>query len=136
MTAKRILIVDDDAFIRRPLEFLLKREGFVTEVVGDGNACLDAMERLRPDLVCLDIMMPVRDGFSTCEEIRRRPHLAPTPVIFLSAKGQDADLARGAALGAVDFVAKPYSPTDLLARIRSVLEGQSDGSMEGDHETR
>src|SRR2546425_6292369 len=95
MSRKRILIVDDDAFIRRPLEFLLKREGFTTEVVGDGNACLDAMERTCPDLVCLDIMMPVRDGFSTCEEIRRRPHLAGTPVIFLSAKGQDADLARG-----------------------------------------
>lgn len=122
MEKKRILIVDDDAFIRRPLEFLLNRAGFETEVVGDGEACLEAMERSLPDLVCLDVMMPVLDGFSTCEEIRRRPHLAETPVIFLSAKGQDADLARGSALGAIDFVAKPYSPTELVSKIRAVLE--------------
>lgn len=134
MGGERILIVDDDAFIRRPLEFLLKRQGFVTEVVGDGEACLDAMERTPPDLVCLDVMMPVRDGFSTCEEIRRRPHLAGTPVIFLSAKGQDADIARGAALGAVDFVAKPYSPAELVSRIRTVLEQRF--ISEADHETR
>ena len=124
MRKKKVLIVDDDAFIRRPLEFLLKREGFETEVAGDGEASLDAMERDRPDLVCLDVMMPVRDGFSTCEEIRRRPHLAATPVIFLSAKGQESDVARGAALGAIDFLAKPYSPADLVSKIRAVLGEQ------------
>jgi DNA-binding response OmpR family regulator len=123
MASRFILIVDDDAFIRRPLEMLLKREGFETEVAEHGEACLEAMERRRPDLVCLDIMMPVRDGFSTCEEIRRRPHLATTPVIFLSAKGQDGDVARGIALGAIDFVAKPYSPAELVSKIRSALEG-------------
>lgn len=119
---KRILIVDDDAFIRRPLEVLLKRAGFETDIAGDGEACLAAMERWRPDLVCLDVMMPVRDGFSTLEEIRRRTHLEGTPVILLSAKGQDGDIARGQALGAIAFVAKPYSPKDLLLRIKTVLE--------------
>ena len=122
MAAKRILIVDDDAFIRRPLEFLLKRAGFDTDMASDGEACLASMERCRPDLVCLDLMMPGRDGFSTLEEIRRRTHLEATPVILLSAKGQDHDIARGMALGAVDFVPKPYSPKDLLNRIKSVLE--------------
>jgi two-component system alkaline phosphatase synthesis response regulator PhoP len=121
MSAKRILIVDDDAFIRRPLEVLLKREGFETDVAGDGGACLDAMERHLPDLVCLDIMMPVLDGFSTCEEIRKRAHLARTPVIFLSAKGQDGDLARAAALGANGFFSKPYSPTELVSKIKEAL---------------
>lgn len=124
MERKKILIVDDDAFILRPLEFLLKREGFETEVAEDGDACLLKMERFLPDLVCMDVMMPIRDGFSTCEEIRRRPKLAGTPVIFLSAKGQDADIARGQALGAIDFVAKPYSPTELLSRIRAALDLQ------------
>lgn len=119
---KRILIVDDDAFIRRPLEFLLKNAGFETDIAGDGEACLVAMERFRPDLVCLDVMMPVRDGFSTLEEIRKRSHLESTPVILLSAKGQDGDIARGQALGAVAFVPKPYSPKELLSRIRDVLE--------------
>ena len=120
-TRKRILIVDDDAFIRRPLQFLLNREGFETEVVGDGEACLESMEQRRPDLVCLDIMMPGRDGFSTCEEIRRRPTLSGIPVIFLSAKGQEGDVTRGMSLGAIDFVSKPYSPTELLSKIKSVL---------------
>ena len=79
------------------------------------------MERWRPDLVCLDVMMPIRDGFSTLEEIRRREHLGKTPVILLSAKGQDQDVARGMALGAIDFVPKPYSPKQLLIRIQDVL---------------
>jgi two-component system phosphate regulon response regulator PhoB len=122
MTPKRILIVDDDAFIRRPLEFLLKRAGFETDIAANGEECLAAMERARPDLVCLDLMMPGRDGFSTLEEIRRREHLGSTPVILLSAKGQDQDIARGMALGAADFVPKPYSPKELLTRIRSVLD--------------
>lgn len=123
MKKKRILIVDDDAFIRRPLEFLLKKAGFETDVAGDGDACLAAMERCLPDLVCLDVMMPVRDGFSTLEEIRRRSHMERTPVILLSAKGQDGDVARGRELGAVAFVPKPYSPTELLSRIKGLLEG-------------
>ena len=121
MTGPRILIVDDDAFIRRPLEVLLRREGFEIDLAGDGDACLTAMEQARPDLVCMDIMMPGRDGFSACEEIRRRPHLAGTPVIFLSAKGQDADIVRGTELGAAGFVAKPYSPAELVRKIREVL---------------
>ena len=121
MNRKRILIVDDDAFIRRPLEFLLKRAGFETEIAADGEAALAAMERFRPDLVCLDVMMPVRDGFSTLEEMGRLGTLSRTPVILLSAKGQDKDVARGMELGAVDFFAKPYSPTELLSRVMSVL---------------
>ena len=121
MTGPRILIVDDDAFIRRPLEVLLRREGFEIDLAGDGEACLAAMEQARPDLVCMDIMMPGLDGFSACEEIRRRPHLAGTPVIFLSAKGQDADIVRGTTLGAAGFVAKPYSPAELVRKIREVL---------------
>lgn len=136
MAKKRILIVDDDAFIRRPLEVLLKREGFETDVAGDGEACLDAMERSRPDLVCLDVMMPRRDGFATCEEIRRRPHLASVPVIFLSAKGQDGDRARGNALGAIDFVAKPYSPTELVSRIRAALKEGVEGCRSQDEVLR
>ena len=124
MSRKRILIVDDDAFIRRPLEFLLRREGFDTEVAGDGEACLQAMERCLPDLVCLDVMMPVRDGFSTLEEIRRRSNLARTPIILLSAKGQERDVTRGLELGAIDFVHKPYSPTELLSRIKQILAAE------------
>jgi DNA-binding response OmpR family regulator len=125
MSRKRILIVDDDAFIRRPLEFLLRRAGFETEIAADGQAALDAMERFRPDLVCMDVMMPIRDGFSTLEEMGRLGTLSRTPVILLSAKGQNKDVTRGMELGAVDFFAKPYSPTELLSRIMSVLATES-----------
>ena len=131
MTRKRILIVDDDAFIRRPLEFLLKRAGFETEIAGDGQAALDAIDRFRPDLVCMDVMMPVRDAFSTLEEMGRRGVLSHTSVILLSAKGQNKDVTRGMELGAVDFFAKPYSPTELLSRIMSVLATESVREVKG-----
>jgi DNA-binding response OmpR family regulator len=131
VSRKRILIVDDDAFIRRPLEFLLKRAGFETEIAADGQAGLDAMERFRPDLVCMDVMMPVRDGFSTLEEMGRLGTLGRIPVILLSAKGQDKDVERGLELGAVDFFAKPYSPTELLSRIMSVLATEDVKEVKG-----
>ncbi len=115
-----VLIVDDDPFIRRPLQYLLERNGYETSVAGDGVECLEQAERRRPDLVCLDVMMPRQDGFATTEALRARfgPGL---PIILLTAKGQEADRTRGLALGADDFIAKPYSPVELLARIRSAL---------------
>jgi len=131
MSRKRILIVDDDAFIRRPLEFLLKRAGFETEIAADGQAALEAIERFRPDLVCMDVMMPVRDGFSTLEEMGRMGTLSHTPVILLSAKGQNKDVTRGMELGAADFFAKPYSPTELLSRIMSVLATEAVKEVKG-----
>ena len=122
MTTARplVLIVDDDPFIRRPLQYLLEKNGYETVLAGDGIECLEQAESRRPDLVCLDVMMPRQDGFVTTGALRNR-FGSSLPIILLTAKGQEADRARGLALGADDFLSKPYSPVELLARIRSAL---------------
>jgi CheY-like chemotaxis protein len=120
--APRILIVDDDAFIRRPLELILRAEGFEPHTAVDGDDCLRRLETLRPDLIILDIMMPGRDGFEVCRRVKEDPRLREIPVVLLSARGRPVDLDKGIALGAAGYVTKPYSPTDLLRKVRGLLE--------------
>jgi DNA-binding response OmpR family regulator len=129
-SAKKILIVDDDAFIRRPLEFILRAEGFDAVTACDGDECLRAVRDRKPDLIFLDVMMPGQDGFSVCTALKRDPRHADIPVILLSARGQDSDRERGLAVGALDFLTKPYSPSDLVRRVREVLfdSGDHDGT--------
>lgn len=119
--AHRILIVDDDAFIRRPLELLLREEGFDPSVAVDGDECLRHVASDAPDLIVLDVMMPGRDGFSVCSALKADPRFAGIPVILLSARGMECDRQRGIDLGAADFVTKPYSPSDLLRRVRELV---------------
>jgi DNA-binding response OmpR family regulator len=127
MSRPKVLVVDDDAFIRRPLQYLLEKAGFETDVACDGVECLEKMEERWPDLVCLDLMMPRQDGFATCEAIRNETSRRRVAIILLSAKGQESDRERGLALGADDFISKPYSPSDLIARIRAILAIQHAG---------
>ena len=117
----KIMVVDDDAFIRRPLEFILRAEGFETVMVEDGNACLSQVPETSPDLIILDIMMPGCDGFEVCRTIKSDPQLAQIPIILLSARCQGPDRERGLALGAADYMTKPYSPSELISRIRELL---------------
>ena len=117
----RVLIVDDDAFIRRPLEFILKAEGFDPETAKDGEECLQRVKQLAPDLIFLDVMMPGLDGFSVCRELKADPETAGIPVILLSAKGHEHDRTRGLELGAEDYMTKPYSPSELIRRVREIL---------------
>lgn len=117
----RILIVDDDAFIRRPLELLLREEGFEPDTAVDGDDCMRKVEARPPDLIFLDLMMPGRDGFAVCDALKRDPRFASIPVILLSARGQEADRRRGRDAGAIDFMTKPYSPSELVRRVRDVL---------------
>lgn len=118
---KRILVVDDDAFIRRPLLYILEEEGFAATAAVDGDDCLARLDDAAPDLVLLDVMMPGRDGFAVCRTLKQHPRWGGVPVILLSAKGQESDRERGLALGAADFLTKPYSPADLLQRVRRHL---------------
>ena len=118
---KKILIVDDDAFIRRPLEFILQAEGYEALTACDGDECLRKVDEGEPDLIFLDVMMPGRDGFSVCSMLKRDPRRAHIPVILLSARGQESDRERGLAAGALDFMTKPYSPSDLLRRVREIF---------------
>lgn len=118
---KTILIVDDDVYIRRPLEFILREEGYEPVTASDGEEGLRKAAEVRPDLIFLDVMMPGLDGFSVCRKLKEDPGLAPIPIILLSARGQDEDRDRGLGAGAADFMTKPYSPAELVRRVRELL---------------
>ncbi len=126
---KKILIIDDDAFIRRPLEFILREEGFEPTTAVSGEDGLSKLEGDRPDLILLDVMMPGLDGFSVCRQVKADPRFAAIPVILLTAKGQESDRDRGFAAGATEFMNKPYSPSELLRRVREILVGTETGSV-------
>jgi DNA-binding response OmpR family regulator len=119
---RRILVADDDAFIRRPLEWILLQEGFNAETAADGDECMEMLRNNPPDLLILDVMMPGLDGFEICRRIKDDSGLREIPVILLSARGREHDRERGMALGAAEYLTKPYSPTDLMQRIRGLLE--------------
>jgi len=118
---KRILIVDDDAFIRRPLEFILREEGFQAATAASADEGLRAIESWIPDLIFLDVMMPGKDGLTWCAELKSDPRFASIPIVLLSARGQDRDRERALASGAVEFMTKPYSPFELKRRVHELL---------------
>jgi two-component system response regulator RegX3 len=114
----RILIVEDEPSLSEPLSFLLRREGYDTEVAADGREALAAFDRAGADLVLLDLMLPGLPGTEVCRELRTR---SSVPIIMLTAKDSEVDIVVGLELGADDYVTKPYSTRELLARIRAVL---------------
>ncbi|RJF89018.1 response regulator [Oleomonas cavernae] len=118
MTEKTILLVEDDGEIRDLLSTFLRREGFAVEGAADAAAMDAALARTTPDLVVLDLMLPGEDGLSIC---RRLSHRGDLPILILTAKGDDIDRIIGLELGADDYMAKPFNPRELLARIRAVL---------------
>jgi DNA-binding response OmpR family regulator len=118
---KKILIADDEPNIVAALEFLLERSGYDVHVARNGDEALATVESFVPDLVLLDIMMPVRSGYEVCKRIRERADWRHIKIIMLSAKGRDAEVSKGLATGADLYVIKPFSPADLLARIKDLL---------------
>jgi two-component system response regulator RegX3 len=114
----RILIVEDEPSLSEPLSFLLRREGYDTAISGDGRAALAEFDRSGADLVLLDLMLPGLSGTEVCRELRSR---SAVPIIMLTAKDSEVDIVVGLELGADDYVTKPYSSRELLARIRAVL---------------
>ena len=122
-SARRVLVVDDEPYIARIIQLKLENGPYHVELAEDGRT---ALERLRSDadidLILLDIMMPHVSGLEVLAELRQLPHRSGTPVIMLTAKGQDADRERAAELGATDFLTKPFSPKKLLARIDEIFE--------------
>jgi two-component system, OmpR family, response regulator ResD len=115
----QVLVVDDDAIVRDVLERYLSRAGFGVRTAVDGRAAIDEFDRRRPDLVVLDLMLPALDGFEVFRRVRSR---APdAPVIMLTARGAETDRVVGLDSGADDYVAKPFSPREVVARVRAVL---------------
>ena len=119
--AKKILIADDEPNIVTALEFLLERAGYATQVARNGEEALVAIAADAPDLVLLDIMMPVKSGYEVCRRIREQPEWRHIKVVMLSAKGRDAEVTKGLAMGADLYVTKPFSTRELLAQIKGLL---------------
>jgi DNA-binding response OmpR family regulator len=119
--AKRVLVVDDEPNIVMSLRFLMEREGFQVEVASTGQAAVAALDRAPADLVLLDIMMPELDGFEVCQRIRDNPAWRATKIVMLTAKGRDVERDRGLALGADEYVTKPFSTRDLVAKVKQML---------------
>jgi two-component system phosphate regulon response regulator PhoB len=116
-----IFVVEDDPDISRLVRHHLETAGFSVRVFGGGHGVLGEAERQRPGLFLLDIMVPGSDGLELCRRIRQTPSLAMTPVIFLTAKSGEADRVLGLEIGADDYIPKPFSPRELVARVKAVL---------------
>jgi DNA-binding response OmpR family regulator len=117
----RILVVDDEPFILRSLTFVLRKEGFDVLEARDGEEALAAIHEHRPALVFLDVMMPKKNGYEVCQEVKADPELEDTWVIMLTAKGQESDRDKGLALGADEYMTKPFSPSRITERVRELL---------------
>ena len=116
-----ISVVEDDPDISRLVRHHLEGAGFAVKLYATGNAILAESERQRPTLFILDIMVPGKDGLELCRQIRQTQSLAMIPVIFLTAKSSEADRVLGLEIGADDYIAKPFSPRELVARVKAVL---------------
>lgn len=119
--SKKILVVDDEPNIVLSLEFLMRQQGFDVRVANDGEAALAAVREDCPDLVLLDVMMPKRDGYEVCQTLRADPSLAKLIIVLLTAKGRDVEREKGMALGADDYVIKPFATQELVDKVRSLL---------------
>jgi two-component system phosphate regulon response regulator PhoB len=120
MTA-HILIVEDEAALVELLRYNLEKEGYRVTVAVDGEEGLSAIEESKPDLVILDWMLPLVSGLEVCRQVRRKPATRTLPIIMLTARSEETDRVRGLEIGADDYITKPFSPSELMARVRAVL---------------
>jgi DNA-binding response OmpR family regulator len=119
-----VLVVDDEPNIVLSLEFLMRQAGYDVRVARDGDAALAAIAERPPDLVLLDLMIPGRDGYEVCQAIRADARCARTRVVMLTARSREVEREKGLALGADDYVTKPFSTRDLVERVRQLLAGR------------
>jgi two-component system, OmpR family, alkaline phosphatase synthesis response regulator PhoP len=121
MEPKKILIADDNENIREALTYLLEDEGYKLWMAKDGAEALKEVRNVRPDILFLDIMMPEMNGYDVCRIIKNDPELSKTYVIMLTAKGQVAEQERGKEVGADEYIVKPFSPMEILSKIKKLL---------------
>ena len=122
-SAASILIVDDDPNIVLSLEFLMRKAGYRVRVARDGAVALAAVAEERPDLVLLDVMMPERSGYDVCQALRDDPAMAGVKIVMLTAKGREVERTKGLAVGADDYITKPFSTREVVERVRATLAG-------------
>lgn len=118
---KIVILAEDDKTIARLIIFKLEKEGFKIIHFLDGERVVDTVSKILPDIVILDIMMPIQDGISILKEIKINPKIKHIPVVILSAKGQEKDIIKGMEIGASDYISKPFSPSELIVRIKRIL---------------
>jgi DNA-binding response OmpR family regulator len=119
--ARKILVVDDEPILVETIDYNLKQAGYQVITVADGASALEAARRETPDLIILDIMLPEMDGLEVCRQLRRESNTATTPIMMLTAKGDEIDKVVGLEVGADDYVTKPFGRRELLARVRALL---------------
>jgi len=117
----RVLVVDDDPNLTRSVTFILQKEGYQVDTATDGEEALKKMRLLKPRLIFLDVMMPKKNGYEVCQEIRADADLNDIYVIMLTAKGQERDKEKGLEMGADEFITKPFSPKAIVERTRELL---------------
>lgn len=122
---KHILVVDDESDIRDLITYNLKKEGFRTDTAPDGETALLNIRKHKYDLIILDLMLPAIQGIELCKILRNDPKTSKIPIIILTAKGEEADRILGLEIGADDYITKPFSPRELIARIKAVLRRTS-----------
>jgi len=122
---QRIVIIEDETDIVEMVRYNFRKEGFEVESFGRGREGLEYLRRNPADALLLDVMLPDKDGFAICRELRSEERLKELPVIFLTARGEEVDRIVGLELGADDYVTKPFSPRELVARVRAILRRQA-----------
>lgn len=131
-----ILVADDEPSIVLSLQVLLTKAGFDVRIARNGEEAIESVRDKKPDLVLLDAMMPKRDGFDVCQSLRAEPAYNDLPIVMLTAKSRDVERQKGMALGATDYVTKPFSTRDLVAKVRSLLDAAKSGEAKlGENES-
>lgn len=130
MAGELILVVDDEPNIVQLCRVYLEREGFRVQTAADGEAALSAVEKLRPALMVLDVMLPEKDGLEVCRQLRAARN--PLPILMLTARDDDIDKILGLELGADDYLTKPFNPRELVARVRAILRRGGMASQPGE----
>ena len=118
---KKILVVDDEPNIALSVEYLMKRQGYEVTIANDGQQALDMLAEQIPDLMILDVMMPHKNGFDVCIEVRSNDAMSRLPILMLTAKGREAEMKKGLSLGADAYITKPFSTHDLVAKVNELL---------------
>lgn len=129
-----ILIVEDEPDIAELIRFHIERDGFEAQSVHSGRIALDTVERQRPRLIVLDLMLPDLDGLEVCRRLKRDAETRSIPILIVSAKGEESDIVTGIELGADDYITKPFSPRELMARLKNILrryEAHPDAPTDG-----
>jgi len=134
MAKPLIIVVEDEPDIREIMLYNLRREGYEAEGIESGPEGLEAIRAKQPNLVILDLMLPGMDGLTVCQQVRAEAAIKATPIIIVSAKEEESDVVIGLGLGADDYVPKPFSPRELLARVKAVLRRSQQADQGDQHE--